>query len=41
MKKDFEDKPGGLRIYHILGMIDPLIYAANQNGEVSPIKFKT
>ena len=41
MKKAFEDNPGGLRIDHILGMIDPWIYTANQNGEVSPIKFNT
>ena len=40
IKKAFEDNPGGLRIDHILGMIDPWTYHMEDPG-ITPVKFLT
>ena len=39
MKKALEDNPGGLRIDHIIGMIDPWVYEKQDEGEITTIKF--
>lgn len=39
-KKMLKDNPGGLRIDHILGLIDPWTYAKNDDRSMTPGKFR-
>ncbi len=39
MKKILDDNPGGLRIDHIIGMIDPWVYDKKEKEEITTIKF--
>ncbi|MBQ8634801.1 4-alpha-glucanotransferase [bacterium] len=39
MKKAFLDNPGGLRIDHIIGLIDPWTYEKSDNNKISASKF--
>ena len=39
VKKAFEDNPGGLRIDHIIGLIDPWTYEKSTNDKINGAKF--
>lgn len=39
MKKAFKDNPGGLRIDHVIGLIDPWTYQKSANGKINSSKF--